>query len=72
MALIVAGCSHAVKPVVMPPTIVEVPKLMPLPSECVAKQKLALPKGSTASDVMEQQHAALLAYEAQVERCFKQ
>lgn len=32
-------------------------------------QPVTLPEGSTAQDVIEAQHAALLAYEAQVKAC---
>lgn len=52
-----------------PPEIIQIPVPQPLPDACRMLQPVTLPEGSTAQDVIEAQHAALLAYEAQVKAC---
>ena len=66
--LTLCGCS-TVREVPSPPEIVRIPVPQPLPAVCRSLQPVNLPAGSTAQDVIEAQHAALLRYEAQVRAC---
>ena len=66
--MITSGCS-GVREVPGPTRIVEIPKIVPLPAECAALQRVELPSGATAQTVIEAQHAALLRYEAQLNAC---
>jgi hypothetical protein len=52
-----------------PPEIIRIPVPQPLPDVCRTLQHVVLPEGSTAQDVIEAQHAAILAYESQVNAC---
>jgi len=46
-----------------------VPAYQPQPAACRRIRAVTLPDGSTAQDVIEAQHRALLEYEAQVRQC---
>jgi hypothetical protein len=49
--------------------IVEVPRYVDTPAACKRLRAVVLPPGSTAQDVIEAQHAALLEYERQIAEC---
>ena len=68
--LTLAACSSAPEVVAGPPQIIEVPKLVHLPAEC-GKLELVRTEGATALEVMERQHAAIVAYELRVAACFR-
>lgn len=67
--LTLCGCSRA-RVVPSPPEIIRVPVPVELPAECRVLQPVELPPGSTAQDVMQKQHAAILLYEKQIAACF--
>lgn len=54
-----------------PPELVEIPVAAPLPESCKAKVVVTLPDGTTGQQVIEKLHAAILAYELQVDACTK-
>ena len=62
-------CSSA--PVVSPPRLVEIPVAQPMPAACRQIRALELPQGTTAQQVIERQHAVIVAYEEQVKACAK-
>ena len=62
----ICACCHAP---VQPPQIVRVPEYMTLPVACQRLQPVDLPAGTTAQQLIERQHAALLAYEQQIRAC---
>jgi hypothetical protein len=64
----ISACSRG-RVVPSPPEIIKVPVPQPLPEACRQLQAVVLPAGSAAQDVIEAQHAAILAYEAQVAAC---
>lgn len=68
-AVLLTGCANT--PVIAPPQIIEVPKYMPLPSECGKLATVDLPPGSSANDVLAKQDKALDELEAQIKRCFR-
>lgn len=65
--MMLSGCSSA--PVVSPPRIVEIPVPQPVPAACRQLRAVDLPQGTTAQQVIERQHATILAYEEQVKAC---
>lgn len=72
ITVLLAGCG-LIKPAsapVLPPVVIKVPAYVPLPAECKALQPVALPPGTTATQLIAAQAAAILAYESEVKRCF--
>jgi hypothetical protein len=61
------GCAG--RAVVQPPRIVEIPVPVPQPSACKRLRAVTLPAGSTAQDVIEEQHRVIVEYEEQVKQC---
>lgn len=61
------GCAGPVA--VQPPRIVEVPVHVPQPAACKRLRAVTLPAGSTAQDVIEEQHRVIVEYEQQVTQC---
>lgn len=61
------GCAG--RAVVPQTRIVEIPVPVEQPAACSRLREVTLPDGSTAQDVIEAQHRALLEYEAQVRQC---
>lgn len=61
------GCAGPVA--VQPPRIVEVPVHVPQPAACARLRAVTLPAGSTAQDVIEEQHRVIVEYEEQVKQC---
>lgn len=68
--LTLPACSSGPDVVAGPPQIIEVPKLVELPAECGRLEPVRT-DGATALEVMERQHAAILAYEARIAACFR-
>ena len=65
--LCLASCADRV---VVPSTkIVDVPVHIPQPAACARLRAVTLPAGSTAQDVIEEQHRVLAAYEIQIREC---
>lgn len=62
------GCS-GVPVVPSQPQVIEVVKPAPVLAACRRLHAVELPSGSTAQDVIEAQHRALVAYEEQVREC---
>jgi len=54
---------------VQPPRIVEIPVPVPQPAACKRLRAVTLPAGSTAQDVIEEQHRVIVEYEEQVKQC---
>ena len=67
LSLTLMGCAGPA--VVQPPRIVEIPVPVPQPAACARLRAVTLPAGSTAQDVIEAQHRAILEYEKQVTEC---
>jgi len=61
------GCAGPVA--VQPPRIVEIPVPVPQPAACKRLRAVTLPAGSTAQDVIEEQHRVIVEYEEQVKQC---
>lgn len=61
------GCSSA--PVASPPKLVEIPVPAPVPVSCRTLRAVDLPPGTNAQQVIERQHAVIIAYEEQVKAC---
>lgn len=67
LASISMGCAG--RAVVQPPRIVEIPVPVPQPAACKRLRAVTLPAGSTAQDVIEEQHRVIVEYEEQVKQC---
>ena len=67
--MLLCSCSHV--PLVSPSRIVEVPVPQPVPVACRQLRAVELPPGTTAQQVIERQHAVIVAYEEQVKACAK-
>ena len=65
--LTLMGCAGPA--VVQPPRIVEIPVPVPQPAACKRLRAVTLPAGSTAQDVIEEQHRVIVEYEEQVKQC---
>lgn len=61
------ACSSA--PVASPPKIVEIPIPAQVPVSCRTLRAVELPPGTNAQQVIERQHAVIVAYEEQVKAC---
>jgi hypothetical protein len=61
--------SCAGQPVAPPSKIIEVPVHVPQPAACARLRAVTLPAGSTAQDVIEEQHRVIVEYEQQVTQC---
>lgn len=61
------GCAGPA--VVQPPRIVEIPVPVPQPAACKRLRAVTPPAGSTAQDVIEEQHRVIVEYEEQVKQC---
>ena len=65
--MLLCSCSHA--PLVSPPRLIKVPVPQPVPVACRQLRAVDLPAGTTAQQVIERQHAVIVAYEEQVKAC---
>ena len=67
LTTICASCAG--RAVVPQPRIVEIPVPVPQPAACARLRAVTLPAGSTAQDVIEEQHRVIVEYEEQVKQC---
>ena len=65
--ILLASCAG--RAVVLPPKVIEIPTPVEQPAACQRLRAVDLPAGSTAQDVIEAQHRAILEYEAQIKEC---
>ena len=69
LCLTIFCASCAGRAVVLPPKIIQIPTPVEQPAACKRLRAVDLPAGSTAQDVIEAQHRAILEYELQIREC---